>query len=446
MSFTSSSPARPHAKRLGPAHIGMIHRQIPANLCQWKHAQVVDERPDPKGRYVVTVDPVYPGTILLREQPFIKHLYHNYRHSHCTACFLPVKKPVRCRRSGCIWPLVFCSAVCENENWETGIHSWLCQFPEAKQWDDDILLALDGYTKARAHWKSGSNLTTLSDLVSNLEHHSQTQVSEYRAKAKEMASFFYLSDHAIDSLVVIQAQIRCNSFSIQHTASTISSSLVSQMSDSLGRGVYLSASRLNHACSPNAIVTFGQENTPSLLVVRATETVTSARQNVSISYGPMAAKHSLEERRSLLSDHYFFECQCKACLPSAEVTSESIYQCQQCPLGRLYRLQSRCPVCGAYPEWKAINDQEKAIEGYIGRGQLDIALECQERIYDKEAYPIGRTVDELARVYAMQGAFELSAKYSSRSLGIVQRTFGTLSLEAAEEMMKLSSLLFERQV
>ncbi|KAL0073871.1 hypothetical protein F4703DRAFT_1375544 [Phycomyces blakesleeanus] len=445
MSFTSSSPVHPHARNLGPAHIGMMHRQIPKNFCKWKHAQVVDERPDPKGRFVVTNNSFPPGTVLLQEQPFIKSLHHSYRYSHCTFCFLPVKKPIHCRRSGCSWPLVFCSTACENENWETGIHSWLCQFPETQQWDDDILLALDGYTKARINWKSGTDLIALSDLVSNLEHHPQTQISEYRAKAKEIASLFYLSEHAVDSLVLIQAQIRCNSFCIQHTASAVSDSLISQMSDSLGKGVYLSASRLNHDCSPNAVVTFGQEDTPSLLVVRSTQTVTGAGQNVSISYGPMAVKHPLVERRRLLNDHYFFECQCKSCLPSAEVTGESIYLCQQCPLGRLYRLQPNCPICKSCTEWRIIEDQEKEIEGYIRKGKFEIALECQERIYDKEAYPIGRTVDELARVYAMQGVFGLSAKYSSRSLGIVQRTFGMSSLEAAEEMMKLSSLLFERQ-
>lgn len=79
-------------------------------------------------------------------------------------------------------------------------------------------------------------------------------------------------------------------------------------------------------------------------------------------------------------------------------------------------------------------------------GQLSLALEHQREIYHDDALAIGKTLDQLAFGAAQQGQFKDSVNYLRKSLAIVKHHFGPNSLEAAEEMMKLSSILLNAQV
>lgn len=131
---------------------------------------------------------------------------------------------------------------------------------------------------------------------------------------KTLASLFYLEDYAMDGIADILSQIKCNSFAIKQAASIAvdSSLVVSRESIHLGQAVYLSASRFNHSCDPNALALFGSDGNPCQLQVQMIKAV-NAGQEVTISYGPLATKHTKNDRKKKLKDDYYFDCQCISC-------------------------------------------------------------------------------------------------------------------------------------
>jgi hypothetical protein len=79
---------------------------------------------------------------------------------------------------------------------------------------------------------------------------------------------------------------------------------------------------------------------------------------------------------------------------------------------------------------------------HIERQEFIQALQLQETIYHDNALALGQTLDKLAQVYCMSGQMRSAAGYSKRSLEVTQKIYGKISVESAEEMMKLSTLLF----
>jgi hypothetical protein len=194
-------------------------------------------------------------------------------------------------------------------------------------------------------------LGILPGLVSNLELNNA--VTDYKQKISQISSLFYMPEFVIESLICILSQIRCNTFAIKEGVSVqVDSSLVvSRESVHLGQAIYLSASRFNHACDPNALVNFGGDDNPCQLTVQNVKGNIGVGEEVTISYGPLATKHSKEERQKELKEKYFFDCQCNSCQETKEDGPNSIYKCQTCKTGRLYRQQETCRHCGEKPYW-----------------------------------------------------------------------------------------------
>jgi hypothetical protein len=70
------------------------------------------------------------------------------------------------------------------------------------------------------------------------------------------------------------------------------------------------------------------------------------------------------------------------------------------------------------------------------------ALQLQEGIYHNNVLKLGETYDKLAQTYCVNNQMNLAAKYCQKSLEVTQSIYGKISIEIAEEMMKLSTLLF----
>ena len=149
----------------------------------------------------------------------------------------------------------------------------------------------------------------IQSLVSNISKHTATDRKKYREKAQLIAAVLHLTrDDAIDELVEIQGQIRCNAIAIREMNHEWG------INEHLGKAIYRSASKMNHSCDPNAIAYFGRDpgHDPCLLRVRASRDIPS-KQQVCISYGFIAAKHERSSRRNSLNMLYFFNCKCDAC-------------------------------------------------------------------------------------------------------------------------------------
>lgn len=188
--------------------------------------------------------------------------------------------------------------------------------------------------------------------MSNLELNDA--VKDYREKISPISALFHLSNHIIESIISIFSQIRCNTFAIKEEVSrqVDSTFVVSRESVHLGQAIYLSASRFNHACDPTALVMFGANDSPCQMMVQNVKGNIGAGQEMTISYGPLAAKQSKEERQKILKEKYLFDCQCSACQDTKEEDGpNSVYKCQICKVGRLYRQQETCKQCDQMPYW-----------------------------------------------------------------------------------------------
>lgn len=185
-----------------------------------------------------------------------------------------------------------------------------------------------------------------------MELETESRINKLKQQFKMVAELFYLNDKAIEKLVEIYLQIKCNTFTVKAIEDLEDYGyVVSRDYTNLGKAVYLSASKLNHSCDPNALVSFGEVQNVCELKIQCIKGPVKEGQEVTISYGPLATKMKKEERRKLLKDNYYFDCQCSACDETNENSPDKIYKCQICKSGKLYRQQTACNECGQEPHW-----------------------------------------------------------------------------------------------
>ena len=152
--------------------------------------------------------------------------------------------------------------------------------------------------------------------MSNRDAFEASLVKEYRDKLAKVASMLDLTDSAIDNIITIIFQIKCNAFAVKAAQSVDvdATFVVSREFLTLGRAIYLSASKVNHSCDPNAIVSFGDGATNLCqLKIQCVKGPIEKGTEITISYGPLASVHSKEDRLKKLKEGYQFECKCSAC-------------------------------------------------------------------------------------------------------------------------------------
>lgn len=84
----------------------------------------------------------------------------------------------------------------------------------------------------------------------------------------------------------------------------------SDMSKTIGSGLYLSASALNHSCSPNSVVTFSG----SKIFVKAIRDL--EQEEPLISYCELL--ETVDKRQEFLSKTYYFLCKCSKCIQNVK--------------------------------------------------------------------------------------------------------------------------------
>ncbi|CDH51818.1 predicted protein [Lichtheimia corymbifera JMRC:FSU:9682] len=407
-------------RRLTPAHIDLRPWppiQLPA-LAQWEQQQAKVINTTNAGRSVIATKKLSSGALLLSERACIQWLYRGpQRQRYCFHCFHRVNHGVSCRSNhACQWDIIYCSKQCEAIQWWRQ-HRWLCRFSELDVLDTvDLLLALQ----------------LLPGSLDDLDSGMHDPLYDNQIERVCCRLFYMSSPHFQKALGRTLGQIRCNSFAVKQ----------SHDQDGIkGKAIYLTGSMINHACDPNALVFFDDQD--NSIQIRTCRSINKG-EGIFISYGPLASREpSIIKRKEILQQRYFFDCQCDACRQVITSSPQQRFiKCQACMTGRLERNQARCEECHCAYDWDELTKQEQRIEMYLARDAFEQALKIQRQIYDKDAHIIGQTLDQLAHFYAMRGSFKESAKYSRESLAIVCKTFGPESIEAAEEMLKLSTLLF----
>ncbi|GAB0092961.1 histone-lysine N-methyltransferase SMYD3 [Sergentomyia squamirostris] len=254
------------------------------------------------------VNKIERGTCILTEKPFVHVLKSRYRRERCDHCFAS-GKVLKC--SGCCY-VYYCNRTCQKEAWD--FHKVECPFlkkitprivPDAARILARIILKLQRGGDLEKGYYTETCYRKFRDLMS---HYHEIRTDPKRVEHLESLSVVLrelLGDNLMPNFTELQGiygRVVVNGFNI----------LDGEM-NSIGTGLYLGISVVDHSCTPNAVATF--EGTT--LYIRAIEDLPSLDwSQIFISY--VDIMQTTEDRRIDLKSQYYFLCTCSRCIDPEE--------------------------------------------------------------------------------------------------------------------------------
>lgn len=273
-----------------------------------------------------------------------------------------------------------------------------------------------------------------------------------------------LLHHALQFRTNVQAI-----FSVSKLASDDGSSPLENLCQlKIATAFFPTASLMNHSCSPNTSVSFHG----STIKVVAVKPIHKGEE-VCHCYGPQFTRHTVEERRDMLREQYFFDCNCEKCLSELsgdeETTSFRLqfraFKCRYCgdPVkpGSGTTTDSSTATCintkcnrkqdistsrKTYEEAK--NLSQKASE-LLDCGHFDASKQAYQQSLKKMEsvlFPwhidIGEVNDKIAQCYVTQEKYSSAVSHLCKSITIVGMMHGAQSVELAHELQKLATVYF----
>ncbi|XP_074028951.1 SET and MYND domain containing, class 3 isoform X3 [Leptinotarsa decemlineata] len=281
------------------------------------------------------------GSIILQEKPFVYVLSSKFRTERCDFCF---SKGELLKCSVCRY-VYYCGRACQKEGWS--IHKLECRnlmkihpriLPDAGRMLARLIRILGHGGNELKSYYTKKDYRKFKDLMSHYSDikNDQNRMEHFSSLYGVLSEFFngeILPNSA--ELLGMYCRMCVNSFSIGN-----------QEFQSVGTGLYLGASVVDHSCKPNAVVTF--EGTT--LIMRVLENITSLDwTKIFISYiDVMAVK---KERQAELESTYYFLCQCPKCLgpePITEMTGAACpnRNCDNCLDSTSMKDGQKCAKCG----------------------------------------------------------------------------------------------------
>ncbi|XP_053988242.1 histone-lysine N-methyltransferase SMYD3-like isoform X1 [Hylaeus volcanicus] len=247
--------------------------------------------------------PVATGTTILTAKPFAYVLRSLYRNERCDHC-LQSGKLLKCSACQCVF---YCNRSCQQSGWR--IHNTECAnlkrispkvVPDVARLMARIIIKLNQGKGEEMGYYSETNYRKFKDLMS---HYSDIKKDEKRMDHFICLCgvlFDYLRDVPLPNsaeLIGIYGRICINSFSI-----------FDQNMTTIGVGIYLGPSIIDHSCAPNAVAIF--EGTT--VIIRTIEDLPCLDwSQIRISY--IDILKTTKDRREVLQSSYYFWCTCKRC-------------------------------------------------------------------------------------------------------------------------------------
>ncbi|XP_033753100.1 SET and MYND domain-containing protein 4-like [Pecten maximus] len=250
-------------------------------------------------------------------------------------------------------------------------------------------------------------------------------------------------------------QLVCNAHAItelQVTQATDLSLVETKSQVRVATAIYPTASLMNHSCDPTIISSFDRDS----LVVR---TVRDVKKGTEIynCYGPHHKRMSGPERRQILREQYFFDCQCNACqLDEDQNAMYMVFRCPKCENGfNEEQTDFVCSGCGYHDNSLAYKEKAglakdlflqgiQRLEAHNITGAIDVMRRCHKirnAILHRYHRDLTETKDFLARCYAIIGDFKKSVRYLKESVSSIQTVYGDSSIEYANELQKYAEVL-----
>ncbi|KAK3103783.1 hypothetical protein FSP39_021868 [Pinctada imbricata] len=268
------------------------------------------------------------------------------------------------------------------------------------------------------------------------------------------AGLQYLLETYIGSLLLRHIQqLVCNAHAITklQLQDTVDQSVVeSQSQVRVATAIYPTASLMNHSCDPTIISSFHKDT----LVVRAIKDVKKGEE-IYNCYGPHYKKMCREERQQVLTEQYFFCCQCPPC-QCDESNNFNYYVCPDCSEQLTENSQDlyciKCKKKQVLEEYRLKESKSgdlfvqalTFLEKHKVQDANQKLLECfklRKVILHPHHKLMAETQDCLARCYSITGQFEKAVKFLKPSVKSVMVTYGEQSIEYANELQKYAEIL-----
>lgn len=194
--------------------------------------------------------------------------------------------------------------------------------------------------------------------------------------------------------------------------------------------------------------------------------------NLTICYGPRVGRHTTSERKKILREQYFFECNCFHCQNGLDDfcfrhTNCSTTKSEEQGPGRFSGLYSTgsCLKCNEKIDSQTISnsnlratllnkkfnsleidfEKRKTSEKEIMNKALELLNESKQLFVETHSF-IGKVCDFVVRVHVSSPSFSntmIPIEELKMSLSIVGENFGIDSIEFANESLKYSTIMLE---
>jgi len=259
---------------------------------------------------------VRKGGVILQSLPYASVLYPQYREVLCHCCYTePQVKEITCK--DCQVP-AYCSSYCLES--DSSHHSLECDLLSSwgqPQDDTDWLLLrvwLRWSAELRSEGEDGETVQgrkeprRFSDFLSHEEDiRKSSKMMEHVTRHYHSLENYLLDDMpSFKEFIRFYGKVVINDFELRQFSGE-------NENESLGMGVYLAPSIMDHSCTPNAEHEF---NGKKMTVRSLKDLVEPDMSMVRIGYTDTGEMDG-EVRRDYLRRYFFFTCQCDRCLSGA---------------------------------------------------------------------------------------------------------------------------------
>ncbi|KAK2175698.1 hypothetical protein NP493_710g01020 [Ridgeia piscesae] len=299
------------------------------------------------GRFVTASRDVRVGEFVLVEKPYASVLDCKHYDTRCFHCFVAVDVPVPCTNCARVR---YCSETCRKASWDA-YHARECRFLPVLLASGTgnlslltlrlmLVTGLRRLLKHNATPNTGSVFTdaggcyrggygAVYNLVTQTQYRTPNTLLQYTILALFITETlrkmdFFGGDDVSGSddrisrvggaILRFLQIVSCNGVEVMQL--DVQPQILRSTPERIGLALYATAALVNHSCNPAMEVIFYGD----ACAMRATCN-TASSDELTIDYGYLYYSTTREERHKFLSEQYFFECLCDACVNNWGVKS-----------------------------------------------------------------------------------------------------------------------------